>query len=176
MNNTTSAPSGPKRPPLRGWANGMAGMLLIAFALSLGACRPGSGQGLDENGNLLTDSDAGGGDAGLPGASGNANATLDWIQTNVWGPICTVCHGGVSPSVGLSWEAGSSCANVGRTSTEIAAMMEIATGDPDNSYMIWKVEGNAEIVGGQMPLNGSPLPAATIQNMRDWIGDGTLGC
>jgi hypothetical protein len=59
-------------------------------------------------------------------------------------------------------------------------MMEIDSGNPDVSYLIWKLEGagpNGEAIkGDQMPQNMSALPADTIQNIRDWIGDGTPGC
>jgi hypothetical protein len=59
-------------------------------------------------------------------------------------------------------------------------MNEIVSGDADASYVIWKVEGagpNGEpIVGAVMPLSNPALNADTIQNMRDWIDDGTPGC
>ena len=78
----------------------------------------------------------------------------------------------------LSWEASESCGNVGRTSGEILDMLIIVPGDPDNSYMIWKVQGSGpageDIVGDQMPLDSAPLPAGTIQNMRDWVSDGAI--
>ena len=156
--------------------------------LSLTACGPGDGQGLDDDGNLLTNADSSGvddgGDGGgnvQPGASGNPNATLAWIQTNVFGGVCTQCHTG-GAIFGLDWDSeASTCSNVGRDSFEINTMKEIERGNPNGSYLIWKVEGagptGEEIVGDRMPAGGSPpLPVQTIQNMRDWISDGTPGC
>jgi len=158
-----------------------ARFLICLAALSLlSGCGPGSGQGLDENGNPI-DGDPGGGDGGNGGASGNPNATLAWLQLNVFGGVCSQCHTGAGAPLGVNWESESdSCANVGRTSAEMPPLAVIESGNPEGSYVIWKVEGagpNAEpIVGGQMPPSNGPLTAETIQNLRDWIADGTPGC
>ncbi len=147
---------------------------LVAILLSAG-CGAGSGQGLDEDGNLAAGGATGGG--GGVGASGNRSATLAWVQANVFGGVCSQCHTGASAPMGVNWSSSvQTCANVGRPSGEKPPLMEIAPGDPEASYVIWKVEGRAGIVGGQMPLNNSPLTAETIQNMRDWIADGVPGC
>jgi hypothetical protein len=158
---------------------------LVALSLCAG-CGPGSGQGLDENGNLLGQSNgapAGGGGGG-GAASGNPDATLAWVQGNVFVPICSLCHtGGTSAPQGVDWTASHICLNVGRQSGEISTMKEIESGNPDASYMIWKIQGAGprgpgldSISGGQMPLNLTPLAPNTIQNMRDWIADGVPGC
>jgi len=152
---------------------------LAALAL-LSGCGPGSGKGLDENGNPI-DGDPGGGDGGNGGASGNPNATLSWLQNNVFGGICTQCHTGAAAPLDVDWSSESeSCANVGRPSGEMPALMVIESGNPAESYLIWKVAGtgpNGEaIVGAPMPLFNPPLTAEAIQNMQDWIADGTLGC
>ncbi len=152
---------------------------LAALSLLIG-CGPGSGQGLDENGNPIG-GDPGGGDGGDGGGSSNPNATLAWIQLNVFGGICSQCHTGAGAPLGVNWSSESdSCANVGRTSGEMPPLLVIESGNPTGSYVIWKVEGagpNGEtIVGAQMPLSNPPLTAQTIQNIRDWIADGTPGC
>lgn len=162
----------------------------IPFALIFGlvallsaGCGPGSGQGLDEGGNLLTSPPPPG--APPPGAppppSGNPNATLAWVQSNVFGGVCSQCHTGAGAPFGVNWSsATNTCANVGRQSGEIATLKEIESGNPAASYVIWKVEGEGPagepIVPGRMPLNNPPLTADTIQNMRDWIADGVPGC
>lgn len=148
---------------------------LAALFLSSG-CGPGSGQGLDENGIPIGGDPGGGG-----GASGNPNATLAWLQFNVFGGICSQCHTGAAAPLGVNWSSESdSCANVGRTSGEMPPLVVIESGNPGGSYAIWKVEGagpNGEaIVGAQMPLSNPPLTTETIQNMSDWITDGTPGC
>ena len=152
-----------------------ARFLICLAALSLlSGCGPGSGQGLDENGNPI-DGDPGGGEGGNP------NATLAWLQLNVFGGICIQCHTGAGAPLGVNWSSASdSCANVGRTSGEMPPLAVIESANPAGSYVIWKVEGagpNGEaIVGARMPLSNPPLTAETIQNMRDWISDGTPGC
>ena len=151
---------------------------LVALILSAG-CGGGSGQGLDGDGNLLS----GGKPDNVVGASGNPNSTLAWVRTNVFVGICSQCHtGGTSAPFGVDWTASHICANVGRQSGEMSALKEIESGNPDASYMIWKIQGAgpngaAIAVGtGRMPLGLTPLDAATIQNVRDWVADGTLGC
>jgi len=119
--------------------------------------------------------------AGGGGASGNPNATLDWLQTRVFGGVCSQCHTGAGAPMGVDWSSASaSCSNVGRASSEIPTLMVVDSGNPAASYVIWKVEGagpNGEAISGaQMPLSNPPLTAEAIQNMRDWIVDGTPGC
>ena len=157
------------------------------LAISLSACGAGDGQGLDENGNLLINagsaSTGGGGDGGgaAPGASGNPNATLAWVQSNVFGGVCSICHSGASAPMGVDWSSESAtCSNINRASGEMPSLMEIDSGNPGNSYVVWKIENagpNGEpIVGVQMPMSNPPLSADAIQNIRDWIGDGTPEC
>ena len=154
---------------------------LLALILA-GGCGPGSGQGLDEVGNLSTPTPPPGAPPpGVPPPSGNPDATLAWVQSNVFGGVCSQCHIGAGAPFGVNWSsATNTCANVGRQSGEMAALKEIESGNPAASYVIWKVEGvgpaGEPIVGGRMPLNNPPLTADTIQNMRDWIADGVLGC
>jgi hypothetical protein len=156
----------------------------LAVLLLSAGCGPGNGQGLDQDGNIPTQSNGGatGGGAGAGGASGNPNATFTWVRDTVFVPICSVCHFGPSAPQGVDWTASKICANVGRPSGEKAPLNEITSGDPATSYVIWKVQGagpNGEPIAantGQMPLGGTPLTAATIQNMRDWIADGVPGC
>ena len=161
------------------------GLIVI---LLINGCGAGNGEGLDERGNLLT-ADAGddtpadtGGDTGGDGGalSGNPNATLRWVQDNVFGGVCTQCHTGAgAPFVNWSTDL-DTCSNVGRTSGEKGELLEIDSGNPDGSYVIWKLNGagpNGEAIeGGQMPLSNPALTADTIQNISDWIADGTLGC
>jgi len=158
------------------------GSLAIAFvATLLAACGPGDGQGLDENGNLITLPPDGGTGGGGTGASGNPDATLSWLQNNIFGGVCTQCHTGAGAPLGVNWSSSTdSCSNIGRASGEIPTMNEVESGDSAASYVIWKVDGagpNGEaIVAEQMPLSNPPLTADAITNMRDWINDGTPGC
>jgi len=98
------------------------------------------------------------------------------IQAAVFTPTCAVsgCHTGAGAPQGLQLdEANSYTLLVGVASNEDAAVLLVSPGDPDNSYLIHKLEGNAS-VGGQMPLNGTPLSQANIDSIRQWITDGAI--
>ena len=164
-------------------------VLLAAVVLAAG-CGAGSGEGLDSTGNLLgqsqsagTGSSGGGGGGGGGAASGNPNATLAWVQSNVFGGVCTQCHTGAGAPFGVDWSStAGTCANVGRPSGQIPTLNEITASNPATSYVIWKVEGQGplgEPIAPQtvrMPMANPALAPETIQNMKDWIADGVPGC
>ncbi len=127
----------------------------------LAACA-GSGDGLDSSGRP----------PGTGAAGGPIIATFESIQANVFTPICSVCHAGGAAPQGLRLdEVNSYALLVGVPSTEVASALRIKPGDPDNSYLVQKIEGHAA-VGAQMPFGGPPLPAATITVIRQWVTDG----
>lgn len=135
---------------------------LLSAASLLAACA-GNGIGLDQGGRPLA-----------PGGTDNAPLTADFqsIQEHVFTPICTVCHAGASAPQGLRLDASNSYALlVGVPSTEVGSLLRVRPGDPDNSYLIQKLEGHAA-VGAQMPFGGPYLAAATIAVIRQWISDG----
>ncbi len=95
------------------------------------------------------------------------------IQANVFTPDCATsgCHAGGNPSAGLNLEeAGSYAMLVGIQSSQDAGLQRVEAGDPDNSYLVQKLEGTASS-GQQMPP-GSPLPQSEIDVIRQWIRDG----
>jgi hypothetical protein len=53
----------------------------------------------------------------------------------------------------------------------VPSILRVVPGDPNNSYIIQKLEGHAA-VGAQMPFGGPPLDAAVIAVIRQWITDG----
>lgn len=136
----------------------------IAFAVlcfAVGACA-GSGEGLDQNGRPV----------GSEPAGGPLTATFESIQDNVFTPICSVCHAGGAAPEGMRLDAANSYAMiVDVPSVEVPSHFRIKPGDPDNSYLVQKIEGHAA-VGAQMPFGGPPLPAATIATIRQWVSDG----
>jgi hypothetical protein len=137
--------------------------LLGLLCAGLGACS-GSGAGLDSNGQPLSGASSG---ASIP-----LSADFNSIQANVFTPICSVCHIGAGAPQGLMLdEAHSYNLLVGVPSTEVPSILRVKASDPDNSYLIQKLEGHAA-VGGQMPLGETPLPSATIAFIRQWITDG----
>lgn len=104
--------------------------------------------------------------------------TLAEIQAAVFGPTCSVgCHNGIGavlPGVmNLSDANASFMALVGVPSIQQAAVLRVAAGDPDGSYLIRKLENAAGINGGPMPPLGA-LDPATILAIRQWITDGAL--
>lgn len=138
----------------------MAKLWALCMCCALSACA-GSGEGLDENGRPAGEDD-----------SGTLQPTFQSIQDNVFTPICTGCHAGAGAPVGLRLDAGSSYALlVNAASAEVPSLQRVTPGNPDASYLIQKLEGTAA-VGSRMPLNGPPLPAATIAVIRQWITDG----
>jgi hypothetical protein len=63
---------------------------------------------------------------------------------------------------------------VGVASIEQPGLVRVKPNDPDNSYLIHKVEGTAGITGAQMPFGGPALSQATIDQIRAWISSGAL--
>lgn len=97
------------------------------------------------------------------------------IQANVFTPSCagSNCHSGAAPPAGLNLEAANSFAElVGIASSQDAGVMRVVAGDPDNSYIIQKLDGNAT-GGGIMPPGGA-LPQTSIDTIRQWIMDGAI--
>jgi hypothetical protein len=136
---------------------------IACLGISLMGCA-GSGAGLGSNGRPL----------GSGGGGGPLTANFQSIQDNVFTPICSVCHAGGAAPQGLRLDAANSYALlVGVPSTEESSILRIRPGDPNNSYLVQKIEGIAA-VGAQMPFGGAPLPAATITTIRQWVSDGAL--
>ena len=101
-------------------------------------------------------------------------ANLASIQANVFDPNCIVCHAGAAAPQGLRLDVANSFASlVGVPSREVGSLLRVAPGNPEQSYLVQKLEGNAQ-EGEQMPFGGPPLPQATIDFVRQWITDGAL--
>jgi hypothetical protein len=117
----------------------------------------------------------GGDGTGLPPA-GPIGPNFSAIQANVFTPNCatTGCHFGAGAPQGLRLDAASSYALlVGIPSTEESSVLRVNPGDPNNSYLVQKLEGTASS-GQQMPLDAPSLPQATIDVIRQWISDGAI--
>jgi hypothetical protein len=137
--------------------------LLLACAAACAAGCAGNGEGLDQNGQPISSG----------GTGGPVTADFQSIQDNVFTPICSKCHIGAGAPHGLQLDAAHSYnLLVGVPSSEQPSLLRVKPGDPDNSYMVHKIEGAPGIVGGQMPLGETPLPQPTIDAIRQWITDG----
>jgi methionine-rich copper-binding protein CopC len=133
--------------------------------VGLAAGCAGNGAGLDQNGQPIS----------TGGSSGGGPVTADFqsIQANIFTPICSKCHIGASAPEGLQLDAAHSYnLLVGVPSAEQPSLLRVKAGDPDNSYMVHKIEGLPGITGGQMPLGETPLPQATINAIRQWVTNG----
>src|ERR1700722_12239057 len=123
----------------------------------------GNGDGLDQNGQPISEG----------GTGGPFTAYFQSIQDNVLTPICSKCHIGASAPEGLQLDAAHSYnLLVGVPSNEQPGVLRVKPGDPDDSYVVRKIEGEAGISGGQMPLGETPLPQGTIDAIRQWITNG----
>lgn len=152
-------------------------LLLLAAIASIFLLLSGCGGGSDGGGT-------GGGGAGYndppddddddddPTDTTPPDPTLSSIQEKVFTPICTECHTGASAPQGLRLEEGMSYGMlVDQPSTWDPGIDRVEPGDPDNSFLIQKLEGTAA-QGERMPLGGPYLSADTIAAIRQWITDG----
>jgi len=100
--------------------------------------------------------------------------TLTSIQNTIFTPVCSVCHvdGGIAGFTGLWLDEASTVATlIDIASFEVPTLLRVGPGDPDDSYLIQKLEGTAA-VGEQMPQGGPFLSQQTIDTIRQWISDG----
>ena len=76
----------------------------------------------------------------------------------------------------MNLSAGQAYANtVNVPSNELPSMDRIEPGDPNQSYLVNKIQGTQGDVGGsgqRMPLGGDPLSEADINTIRAWITAG----
>lgn len=103
-----------------------------------------------------------------------SGATLAAIQANVFTPTCATsgCHSGEGAQQGLRLDDGFSFDNlVDVPSEQVDTLLRVDPGNPDDSYLVQKLEGTAA-VGVQMPFGGPPLDQALIDDIRQWIADG----
>jgi hypothetical protein len=89
---------------------------------------------------------------------------------------CTNCHTstGRNPSGGLNLNHDTAYDQLLNAAVRgKPGAIRVIPGDPDNSYLIQKLEGAASIVGRRMPNNGPPyLSDGQILIVRRWIAIG----
>ncbi len=118
--------------------------------------------------------------AALGGCPPPLEPSLASIQVNIFTPKCAVafCHDTTTRAGGLSLEVDDALGGlVDRPSRNTAAaeagLLRVVPFDPDNSFLVIKVEGPATQFGNLMPLTGPPLAAEEIDAIRKWIQAGT---
>jgi hypothetical protein len=146
-----------------------AALLAGVAAVAAGGCS-GNGAGLNSNGQPIGSSSGSGSGSGT---TGPFTADFESIQENVFTPICSPCHSGANAPHGLMLDAAHSYNDlVGVPSVEVPTFDRVKAGDPDNSYIILKLENSPLISGAQMPLMETPLTPAVIAVIRQWITNG----
>ncbi len=104
---------------------------------------------------------------------GNGNGpTLETIQATIFNPSCAVsgCHLGDNAQQGLDLSSGAAGDNlIGVDSREVPSFKRVDPGNPDDSYLVMKLEGDSRIVGQRMPLGAPSLSGEQIDLVREWI-------
>lgn len=140
------------------------GILAVAVAIGVAAC--------DEN---LSD---------LTGPTPNLEPTFTSIQREIFDTTdssgrtaCIQCHapvGGRAAAAGLNLTSGTSYASLVNVPSPIkAGAIRVIPGDPDNSYLVHKLEGRSDILGQRMPRGQGPfLTQGQMLVIRRWIEQG----
>lgn len=86
------------------------------------------------------------------------------------------CHDANQPQQDLNLTAGAAyraLVNVNSTQSTCTSYKLVLPGQPDQSYLIFKLAGSgACFTGSRMPKGASALSAAQLQLFRDWIANG----
>ena len=88
---------------------------------------------------------------------------------------CTQCHTNIgrNPSGGMNLLHDLAYDQIVNVAARKPGAVRIIPGDPDNSYLIQKIEGRIGITGNRMPNNGPPyLTDGQILILRRWVAIG----
>jgi hypothetical protein len=118
----------------------------------------------------------------LTGPTPNLQPTLSSIQQEIFNTTdasgrqaCTNCHtdAGRTPVAGMILRTGVSHTSlVGVASSAKPGAIRVIPGDPENSYLIHKLEGRPDIVGTRMPRGNTLLTEGQILVIKRWIALG----
>ena len=119
----------------------------------------------------------------VAGPTPNLTPTFATIQSEIFEktdsagrPACTNCHTAVgrNPAGGANFTHDVAYENLVNAPVRgKPGAIRVIPGDPDNSYVIQKLEGTPGIVGQRMPFNGGPfLSTGQILIIRKWIANG----
>lgn len=144
-------------------------LLVLLCAGLLAGCGAGSGEGLNPQGLPQNGTGNDNGDDDLP-----AGVTLAQLQENIFGAICTQCHVGSGAPQGLRLDSEQNSYDllVNQPSGQQPGVLRVAPGEPGQSYLVRKLEGDSSISGSQMPLGQTPLSSDQIAAVRNWIANG----
>jgi hypothetical protein len=116
----------------------------------------------------------------VAGPTPNLTPTFSAIQRDIFEaadssgrPSCSSCHnpnGGAFRQVGLDLStAGSYDSLVGASSRQKPGLARVTPGDPENSYLLHKLEGRTDIIGARMPNRGPYLSDGQLAIVKRWI-------
>jgi hypothetical protein len=119
----------------------------------------------------------------ITGPTPNLSPSFNSIQQTIFNAsdssgrlACVGCHTdqGRVPAGNLVLTEGRSYQQlVGRASTGKPGATLVILGDPDNSYLVKKLEGASDIAGLRMPRNNGPfLTEGQMRVIRRWIAEG----
>ena len=119
----------------------------------------------------------------IAGPTPDLQPTFSSIQQDIFSApdssgraACTSCHNAQNARFAANLNLAGTDAHaqlVNARSTGKTGAVRVIPGDPDNSYLIQKIEGAPGIVGARMPrTNGPFLTPGQIQIIRAWIRQG----
>jgi hypothetical protein len=118
----------------------------------------------------------------VTGPSPNLSVTFSSIRTEILETTdqagrnaCINCHNAIGrqPAGGLNMRTDPYAALVNQPSRQRPGAILVIPGDPDNSYLIRKLEGGPNISLLRMPASGPPyLTPGQILVIRRWIANG----
>lgn len=112
-------------------------------------------------------------------ATPTVRASLATIQDTIFSPRCAIptCHDAAGRSGNLDLSAGQSYAALVGVEPNLDAaredgLLRVDAGDPENSFLLIKLEGPPPVWGSRMPLTGALLSADEVALIRRWIAEG----
>ena len=111
-------------------------------------------------------------------ACGQQPATFTEVNDDLLSTSCALssCHGSGTGELTLTADdpKGNFDALVGVASDQLPDLQRVKPGDPDNSYLVMKLEGHADIVDDAMPPPSGLLDSDPdlVDRVRSWIEDG----
>jgi hypothetical protein len=114
----------------------------------------------------------------LTGPTPNLEPTFSSIQQEIFSssdssgrPACTNCHNAIGSRFnGLDLTAAVAYTNLVNVPSRFrSGATRVIPSDPENSYLIHKLEGRATVTGVRMPLGGPYLTSGQILVIQRWI-------
>jgi hypothetical protein len=102
--------------------------------------------------------------------------TFTQIQSQIFTSTCAKsgCHSGAAAAEGMVLSPGIAYASIVKVrSQEQPQFLRVNPGNPEASYLLHKVRGDADITGSRMPQDGPPfLTPQQIAGIEAWIQAG----